>query len=482
MSREARVAVEEILAAHPWAREILRRLAWAGYDAVLVGGVVRDALLAEFEGRRFTPKDIDIATSARPEEVKRVFKDWRAVEVGESFGVLRLVAPDGREYEVATYRVESEYDGRWPGEVELVRDLEGDLRRRDLTINGLAAREDGRVIDLVGGFQDLKERIIRTIGDPEERFREDYLRMLRAIRCACLIDGRLTEEVSRAIKRNRKKLLEISWERIRDELLRILETPRARWGIELMDEHGILELILPELLETKGMKQPEKYHPEGDVYTHTLLALEVADRLEFEPLVKLAILLHDIGKPEAFARNRGENMAGHEVIGEELAGRIGRRLRLSNEEIRLIKYLIRQHLRIAKLPEMARAKQIRFIKEGEDHGKDFIDLSRRFPLFSKLLQLLIADCEASVHRSSGWLPVFQTFVELLPQIKRLEELEAARKLIDGRDILELGVEEGPEVGRILDEVYEQILAGRIESREEALKLARDLVEKSGISP
>ncbi len=222
------------------------------------------------------------------------------------------------------------------------------------------------------------------------------------------------------------------------------------------------------------MRQPEKYHPEGDVYAHTLLALEVADRLGFAPLVKFSILVHDIGKPEAFIQNKGENTAGHEVIGERLTEELGQRLRLSREEINTVKYLVRHHLRIAKLPEMARARQIRFIKEGAVPQAGFTDLNRKFPLFGKLLQLLLADCEASVHRSSGWLPVFQKFVELLPQLKQVEDLEAARKLIDGHDILQLGVAEGPEVGRILDEVYDQILSGRIQSRQEALDLAREL--------
>ncbi len=470
-----KIDVKQIFAQHPYAREILDRLREAGHEAVLIGGVVRDALLAQFEGREFQPKDIDIATSARPEEIKRLFKDWKAIEVGEAFGVLKLIAPDGQEYEVATFRVESEYDGRWPGKVALVRDLEGDIRRRDLTVNGLAARADGRVIDLVGGVADLKARVIRTIGDPEERFREDYLRMLRAIRVACQLDGKLDPATSEAIKRHSAQILRISWERIRDELLRVLGTPRSAQGFRLLTEHGLLQHILPELEATRGIAQPEKYHPEGDVYTHTLLALEVADRLGFEPLVKLAVLLHDVGKPIALERNRGENMAGHEVIGERIAEEVCRRLRLSNDETKLVKYLVRQHMRAAKLPEMGRAKQVRFIKEGEDPQADFTNFSHRFPLFSKLLQLLIADCEASVHKSSGWLPVLETAVELLPEIKRLEELGRARKLIDGHDLLRMGLKPGPRVGQILEQVYDKIFAGQIRSREEALKAAQELI-------
>lgn len=476
---EAKIDVKGLFRARPSLQEIFERLGRAGHDVALVGGIVRDAVLARLAGEEFKPGEIDLATSARPGEVKRLFPDWRAIEVGEAFGVLRLRAPDGHEYEVATYRREADYDGRRPGEVEPISSLEEDLRRRDLTINGLAARADGRVIDLVGGLADLKERLIRTIGDPEERFSEDYLRIIRAIRFACLIDGRLTEEVSAAIRRNGAKLLLISRERIRDELFKILETSRAARGLGLLDEHGLLELLLPEVVATKGVKQPEKYHPEGDVYTHTLLALEVADRLGFEPLVKWAILLHDIGKPVAFARNDGRHMGGHEQIGEELAEGVCRRFRMSNDQIKVVKYLIREHLRIAKLPEMTRPRQLRFVREGMAPASfSALELERKFPLFFKLLQLLIADCEASVHRSSGWLPVLQTFVGLLPEIKRLEELEAAHKLLDGHDLLALGLTEGPEVGRILEAVYDQILSGKIQSREGALAFARELVVKA----
>jgi tRNA nucleotidyltransferase/poly(A) polymerase len=479
-----RIELEEIFRQQPYLREIFARLTRAGHDVALVGGVVRDALLAQFEGRRFIPQDIDLATAALPQEVKRLFPDWRVLEVGEAFGVLRLLAPDGHEYELATFRREGEYDGRRPKDVALGRTLEEDLRRRDLTINGLAARANGEVIDLVGGVSDLRERIVRTIGDPEERFSEDYLRILRAIRCACHIDGRLTEEVSVAIKRNGAKLLAIAWERIREELVKMLQTPRAARGIRLLDEHGLLELLLPELVATKGVRQPERYHPEGDVYTHTLVALEVADRLGFEPLVKLAVLLHDLGKPLALERNKGEHAGGHELIGEELAEAICHRFRLSNDEIKVVKYLVREHLRIAKLPEMTRPRQIRFVQEGmapAGPGAAFAALRRKFPLFFKLLQLLIADCEASVHRSSGWLPVLQTFVGLLPQLKRLEELEAAHKLLDGHDVLEMGLPEGPLVGQILEQVYDQVLSGRIQSREAALALARELAEKARAS-
>ncbi|MBI1744021.1 CCA tRNA nucleotidyltransferase [Candidatus Acetothermia bacterium] len=483
---EIRIDPEKIFYEHPFARSILTKLEAAGFEAVLIGGIVRDAVRDQIDPEyEFDPIEVDVATSARPEEIKKVFKGYTLVEVGEAFGVLKIISDDGIPYEVATYRVESEYDGRWPGKVELVRNLEGDVKRRDLTVNGLAADGHGRVIDFVGGLHDLKEKNIRTIGEPDERFREDFLRILRAIRLTCALDGKLLPEVSAAIRRNREGLLQISSERIRDELFRLLGTQHSTRGIRLMDEHGVLELILPELSNCKGVPQPEKYHPEGDVYTHTLLALEVADRIlrgPDSPLVKFSLLLHDVGKPVALQNNHGEHAGGHEVLGERMAIEVGKRLRLSNDEIEMLRFTVREHLRIAKLPEMGVGKQVKYIKSTERAAEPISDLHRRFTLFAQLLQLMVCDCEASAHKSSGWLPVVKTFVERLPQIQHLDELERARKLLDGHDLLAMGMKPGPPVKRVLEAVYEKIHSGQIKSRAAALEAARVLVQAELSSP
>jgi putative nucleotidyltransferase with HDIG domain len=472
---ELKIDVGRIFARHPFAKVILDKLTRAGHKAVLVGGVVRDALRAQLEGSSYEPEEVDIATSALPEEIKRLFPNNRILEVGKAFGVLVILDPEGRSHEVATFRTESDYDGRKPGRVELVRDLEEDVRRRDFTVNGLVARADGRVIDLVGGVRDLKERVIRTIGEPEERFREDYLRLLRAIRFACLLEAELASETSLAIKAHRDGLKRTSAERIRDELISLLKMRNSARGVRLLDEHGLLELILPELVGCKGVPQPEAYHPEGDVFTHTILALEVADRFIKDPLVKLALLLHDIGKPRALKANQGESAAGHDAIGAEMARKICRRLRLSSDEIELVEYLVREHQRIGHLPEMGRGKQVKFIREGEDSAHSISDFSARFPRFAKLIRLMIADCQASAMKSGGWLPMLQATTHLLIHLKELELLTKARRLIDGHDLLKLGVPEGPELGRLLEELHEKILAGEIKSRREALAQARRLL-------
>ena len=472
------IDVGTIFSLHPFALEVLSRLAAAGHEAVLIGGVVRDGVLAILDRERpFSPREVDIATSGLPDEIRRLFPDRPIVGVGEEFGVLVVVAPDGDEVEVATFRVEGEYDGRWPGKVELVRDLAADVRRRDLTVNGLAARADGTVIDLVSGIEDLRNRRIRAIGDPRERFREDYLRMLRAVRFACQIEGAIDARTAEAIRENAKEIASVSGERIREELLRILASRQAARGIALLEDLGLLEPILPEVAQLKGVPQPEEYHPEGDVYVHTLEAVRVADGFVSDPWVKLAVLLHDIGKPYALERSGGENMGGHCAVSARMTRQIAQRLRLSRQEAARLAFLVRNHMRIADFPKMGRGKQVRFLSEGEAVGPRA--LRKRFPLFFDLLQVLVADCESSAHRSSGWAPILRETLRVVEHIDRVCSLRRARELLDGHALQGLGMRPGPELGRILDAVHDRILAGEIATREEAEAEARALLAGRG---
>ncbi|MCX6095590.1 MAG: CCA tRNA nucleotidyltransferase [Candidatus Bipolaricaulota bacterium] len=472
------IDVGTIFSLHPFALEVLSRLAAAGHEAVLIGGVVRDGVLAILDRERpFAPREVDIATSGLPDEIRRLFPDRPIVGVGEEFGVLVVVAPDGDEVEVATFRVEGEYDGRWPGKVELVRDLAADVRRRDLTVNGLAARADGTVIDLVSGIEDLRNRRIRAIGDPRERFREDSLRMLRAVRFACQIEGAIDARTAEAIRENAKEIASVSGERIREELLRILASRQAARGIALLEDLGLLEPILPEVAQLKGVPQPEEFHPEGDVYVHTLEAVRVADGFVSDPWVKLAVLLHDIGKPYALERSGGENMGGHCAVSARMTRQIAQRLRLSRQEAARLAFLVRNHMRIADFPKMGRGKQVRFVSEGEAVGPRA--LRKRFPLFFDLLQVLVADCESSAHRSSGWAPILRETLRVVEHIDRVCSLRRARELLDGHALQGLGMRPGPELGRILDAVHDRILAGEIATREEAEAEARALLAGRG---
>jgi len=476
MNTTYRIDTNALFSLHPYVRVILDRLNAAGYEAVLIGGVVRDGVRSLLDpSLSFSPQDVDIATSALPNEIRRLFRDCPVVGVGEEFGVLVIVAPDGHEYEVATFRVEEEYDGRWPGKVELVRDLEEDLRRRDLTINGLAATADGEVIDLVGGIEDLNSKRIRAIGDPRVRFAEDYLRMLRTVRFACQIHGTIDPETVRAIEENAERISSISWERVRDEILRILQTDQGAHGLLLLDAYGLLRFILPEAVATKGVPQPEEYHPEGDVFVHTIAAVRVADWFIRDPLVKLAVLLHDIGKPYALERSGGVNMGGHEAVGARMTRKIGTRFRLSRHETARLVFLVKNHMRIADFPKMGRGKQVRFLSEGDNPAGR--SLRERYPLFFDLLGVLVADCEACAHRSSGWVPILQETLRVVDHIDRVGSLNKARELIDGHALLAMGIEPGPRLGRILEGIHDRILAGEITTHDQALAAARTLLDK-----
>jgi len=477
MTASERIDVQAVFRRHPFARRILTRLLEAGHDAVLIGGVVRDGLQHAWgESVTFPPDDIDIATSALPAEVRRLFSGHPIVGVGEEFGVIVIVSPEGRAYEVATYRVEGEYEGRWPGRVELVRDLAGDVARRDLTINGLAARPDGAVIDLVGGIADLRARRIRAIGDPDARFAEDALRMLRAVRFACQVGADLDPATGRSVAANAARLTGISGERVREELLGILGTGRAARGAALLDQLGLLDQVLPELVLGKGVPQSEVYHPEGDVYEHALEALRVADGFVRDPLVKLAVLLHDIGKPRALARNDGVNMGGHCALGASQAKRIAQRLRLCRADTSRLVFLVKNHMRIADFPAMGRGKQVLFLTEGE--VAEAPTPAGRYPRFFELLALLVADCEASAHRSSGWRPILEETLRVMRHVERVGNLQRARRLVDGHDLERLGMSPGPAMGRLLAVLHDRILAGEIATRDEALQAARALAAQA----
>lgn len=474
-----RIDLDEVLAPHPYAKELLEKLSRAGYRSVIVGGTVRDALLGEYEDSyAFDPEttDIDIATAASPEEIKKEFPDYDFLEVGESFGVLIIVAPDGNQYEVAQFRTESDYDGRRPGEVQPTDSLEEDVKRRDFTVNGLALDLDGKVIDLVGGIRDLREKIVRAIGDPLSRFREDYLRPLRAIRVACYLKGEIEEETEKAIEEVAAEITSISQERIREELFRILETSRSGWGFRLCHKTGLLDQILPEMVANEGIPQPEEYHPEGDVLEHSFQGLEVADALEFSPLTKFAVLLHDVGKADAYYKNDKQHMGGHASIGKRKTEEIASRLRLSNEDAKKLTWLVENHMRGSVLPRMRRAKQVKLVRAHQDKNSPIDSVTDRFDYFTSLLKTIIADSEASSHGVEGWLPVLQEFANILPHLQHLENLGTARELVDGNDLKDLGLQEGPTLGEVLKSLHEKIYAGEIQSREAALQEAARLVE------
>lgn len=464
-----RLNLKPVFDRHPHAREVLKRLGARGWEAVIVGGAVREVvrhtlgLIASAE-----VAEVDIATQATPEEVLETFPAWPAKVVGQAFGVVVLEAPDGQRYEVASYRREADHDGRWPGRISHVRSLRQDVQRRDFTVNGLAAHANGALFDAVGGVRDLQDRCIRAIGNPERRFVEDHLRMLRAVRFACGLGAEIEPHTAAAITRLADTMLTLSRERVRDELLGILTTPAAARGVKLLDAVGLLRHVLPEVCALQGVPQPPQYHPEGDVYIHTLLALDWADRLRLPPLTKLCVLLHDVGKPAALVANAGAHMGGHDALGRQMAGDVCRRLRFSRSQTAWVCGAVGEHMRVAQWPQMTPAKRRRFLADVGP-GSCFP------PPLEHLFGLLLCDAQASAHRASAWLPVLQQLARDVVALWMLKRRQAARKLLDGHDVLALGVAPGPQVGRVLDAVYDRIYAGEVVTRAAALRAARDVI-------
>jgi len=400
---------------------------------------VRDLLM----GR--PPHDVDIVTAARPEQIALLFP--RTVPVGVRFGVV-LVPTESGVYDVATFRREGPYlDGRRPSFVEYAT-LEEDVRRRDFTVNALLFDPlDGSVVDLVGGRDDLAARRIRTVGDPETRFAEDHLRMLRAIRLAAELDFTIDEETFQAIRAHAPAITRVSAERIRDELLRLLVSPGRVPGLERLQESGLLREILPEVAAMEGVEQPPEFHPEGDVLTHTRLALSHLQ--DPSPILALAVLLHDVGKPPTFRRAERIRFDGHDEAGAAMAEESCRRLRLSNDETALVVDLVREHLRIRDLPRMRPAKVKRFLARPDiaDH-----------------LELHRVDCLASHGDLSTWEWARQAREHLT------EEEQRPPRLVTGDDLIARGYRPGPRFKEILEAVLDAQLEGRVRTREEALAL------------
>jgi poly(A) polymerase len=421
---------------------VLRRLRDAGFEAYFAGGCVRDRLLGK------EPEDYDIATRALPEEIEKLFE--KTVLVGKAFGVVKVIE-GGVEVEVATFRTEGPYlDGRRPDWVRFAT-AEEDVRRRDLTINGLLEDPiDGRVIDTVGGQEDLRRKILRTIGDPRDRFEEDKLRLLRVVRLEAQLGFAIEERTMAALRELAPRIVQGSGERIRDALARILTSPRRGAGLRRLIDTGLMKEILPEIAAMDGVPQPKEWHPEGDVLTHTLLAVEKLEDPTFE--VAMGTLLHDVGKPPTLQMD-GERprFNQHEHVGAELAAAICRRLRLSNEQTDEVVYIVAAHMKFKDATQMRESTLRRFLSE---------------PHFAALKQAHKADALASNRDLSAL-----EFVETKEREFAVEGLRPA-PLLRGRDLLELGMRPGPHFSEILKGVEDLQLEGKLRTREEAIEHVR----------
>jgi len=429
------------------ASEIARVLKEKGHLAYFAGGCVRDLLRGE------TPKDYDIATTASPEEIEKLFA--KTLPLGKQFGVI-LVVREGKHFEVATFRREGPYrDGRHPSEVTFTTPQE-DARRRDFTVNGLFYDPfEKKIIDYVGGKEDIARRLIRAIGDPETRFEEDRLRLLRAIRFAANLDFTIEPQTWNSIQRLAPKIHQVSAERIRDELIKTFTRPGAGRGLELLSASRLLKEILPEIEAMKGVEQPPEFHPEGDVFIHTRMLL---DRLQHPSVVlAFAALLHDVGKPPTFQVREGRiRFYEHAPLGAKMADQILRRLRFSNDEIEAIVACVGNHMRFANVKEMREGKLKRLMSA---------------PTFSTELELHRIDCESS----HGLLDNYDFLTKKGEEFKQ-QELKP-KPLLNGDDLLELGMKPGPAMKPILEEAYELQLEHRIQSKEEARRWAQERLKK-----
>jgi len=429
------------------ARKAAAVLRSAGHKAYFVGGAVRDLLL----GR--APDDVDVTTSARPETIQALF--GRAIPVGAAFGIITVVI-DGVPIEVATFRAERGYsDGRRPDHVVYTDDEALDVTRRDFTVNGLLLDPaSNEIVDCVGGVDDLRAGILRTIGDPVVRFGEDHLRILRFVRFAAKLGFEPDPASMAAAAAAADKLRLIAAERIRAELEKILTGPRPAEGFEMLAELGILKVILPEIDAMRGVEQPKQYHPEGDVFVHTMLLLRHAAWKK--PDLMWSALLHDVGKPRTQTFKDGvPHFYGHEALGAEMAGDILARLRFSSASVDAIVPAIRNHMRFASVHAMKKAKWMRMIADPN------------FPLELELHRLDCAACHG----------LLENYVLMLDRMREYAKLPAPHKpFLNGNDIIALGVKPGAVFSRILSEAEDLRLEGELKSREQSLEWLRARVE------
>ncbi|MBX9600186.1 MAG: CCA tRNA nucleotidyltransferase [Bryobacteraceae bacterium] len=430
------------------ARSIITTLREAGHAAFLVGGCVRDLVL----GRE--PSDYDVATAATPDQVLALLPG--AVLVGAHFGVVLAPSATGESVEVATFRSDHSYrDGRHPSAVSFETDPRQDVLRRDFTINALLLDpQSGEVLDYTGGLRDLRDGIIRAIGDPRKRFEEDHLRMLRAVRFAARFAYRIEDATFAAISALRSRIHRISAERIREELTRMLTEGRPRRAFELLHDTGLLQELLPEIEAMRGVEQPPEYHPEGDVWTHTLLMLDALEHPS--PELAWGALLHDSGKPPTFRRAPDRiRFDGHVEAGVRVARGILTRLRFSQEQTDRVEALVANHMRFMDVSRMKDSTLKKFL---------------RLPHFDEHLALHKADCLSSHRDLSSYNFAVETIARMPQEVLR------PPRLLSGDDLIALGLAPGPAFRRILDAVEDAQLEGTIATRDEALRLARALRE------
>ncbi len=436
------------------ANSICDTLRLQDHEALLVGGCVRDLLLKR------EPADYDVTTDATPERVLQLFPD--SVGVGAQFGVV-LVLRDAAKVEVATFRSDLGYsDGRHPDRVLYSKTPQEDVARRDFTINGLLMRHDtGEVLDYVGGQNDLHAGLVRAIGDPERRFTEDKLRMLRAIRFAARFAYAIEPATFAAIQEHAPEIHVVSPERIREELTKLLTEGAARRGFELLYDSGLLQQLLPEISAMQGVPQPPEFHPEGDVWIHTRLMLAGLPA-GVSPTLAWGVLLHDVGKPPTFrsAAATGDRIRfdGHAEVGVKMATAICHRLRFSHDDTQQILALVANHMKFKDVGQMRKSTLKRFV---------------RLPGFSEHLELHRLDCQSSHGRLDAYLAL-KNFLAETPA-----EQFSPPRLLTGLDLQDMGYVPGPGFQRMLTALEDAQLEGQLQTKEQAVIFIRKNYPRPG---
>lgn len=439
------------------AERVCKTLREAGHQAYFVGGCVRDLLL------RREPADYDVATDATPDRVQQLFP--RSLAVGAQFGVIvvtdEAASGDSVQVEVATFRSDVGYsDGRHPDHVVYAKSPSEDVKRRDFTINALLLDpKTNEVLDFVGGRDDLRAGIIRAIGRPEDRFRDDKLRMVRAVRFAARFRYAIEAATFTAIAELAPEIHQVSAERLRDEFTKLLTEGAARRGFELLDETRLLPELLPEIARMKGVEQPPQFHPEGDVWTHTLMMLDGLTA-GCSPTLAWGVLLHDVGKPPTFTPPSGPNgrirFDRHVEVGVVMAEEICRRFRFSNDDTAQIAALVANHLKFKDVPQMKPATLKRFV---------------RLDRFDEHLELHRLDCLSSHRHLENYELVRQFLADTPPDQVR------PPRLVTGNDLVALGLQPGPSFKAILETIEEAQLNGNISTKNQALQLVHEILSK-----
>ncbi len=428
-------------------KKVIKRFQRTGFEAFWVGGSVRDLLL----GRK--PKDFDVATNATPKQIAKLFP--KHLMIGKKFGII-ITTEFRKPVEIASFRKDLTYhDGRRPSGIRLAN-MEEDVKRRDFTINGLLMDPlTAQVIDLVGGTQDLKKKRIRTIGDPFKRFKEDHLRVLRAIRFSAQLGFKIEKATWEAVKKTAKRVKRISAERIRDELIKIFSSDNPDKGLKMLLEAGLLKILLPGAEKMKGVAQSKKFHPEGDVFNHVALVLKALKNKD--TALVMAALLHDIEKSSCrFTDQKGTHFYGHETKGAKTAQKIMKHLRFSRDEIEKTEYLIKNHLKWFSASNMRLTRLENYMAN---------------PYFDLAVELLRADIEGSNKD-------FSEYRFIMTQLRRFKRKpKPFKKLITGRDLLKIGIKEGPIIGSVLDQIEEKRLNEEVFTTADAIKWVKKAYKK-----